>query len=146
MVTRGSSSEPPAATGDPLPLGLSRLGLELSDEQIQRMQWLTQIVTGDGEEARFRLIGGLQLLRPFFDLAFQRRVRRLKIRGHVIELRAESLQFVARFDRNAMIQDAGTNPLRTSRQCLDRHHHPFGEQQSRQRRHRKSTQHDQCGI
>ncbi len=51
-------------------LSRAQLAVELRDEEAQSMERLTQIVTGRGNEARLRLIGGFELAGALLDLAF----------------------------------------------------------------------------
>src|SRR5229473_2583800 len=120
------------ALDDPLPLGGGRCGTKLRDEQPQGMQRLPQIVARRREETGFCGVGELELMGPFFDLAFKRRVRILELRCHAVELIAQRLQFVARSYADPLVEAAPSDAHGPIMQGADRYHHSTCEIEARE--------------
>ena len=85
------------------------VAVELSDEQPQRMQRLSQIVAGRCEKSGFGEVGELQLMCAFVDLALECRVGLLQLRSHAVELIAQRFELVAGRNRDAMTERAGAD-------------------------------------
>src|SRR5215510_7881228 len=126
------------------PLGLICLAAQLSDEQVQRVKRLSQVMARCGNEARLGEISELKLLRALIDLALKRRKGILELGGHAVEVVAERLQLVVRFDVDTMIERAGSDSLSAKLQDANRGHHLAGEHEACEHREDESAEHDQA--
>ncbi len=127
-------------------LARAQTAVQLGDEKPDRMQRLTQIVAGRGQETGFGEIGGFELPGALLDFAFERGVGFLKPRRHAVELIAERLELVAGLDGNPVREVAAADPRGAILQRADRDDHPAGKREPRQKRQRQRRENQNSGA